>query len=352
MSELLILIITLLFGFHGIPADAAPLADLSSIAGNPGLVEIDDSATPLAGPSTLLVATHRKDGNATGGSGANDTAVYDNAPGNTAPATDPQTPATDPQPDPEPDPEPEPEPPATLSVAQRLLQRVNELLTAYNACDTNREKKDLLEASNYSLGNDAFRTKVLSDLGGKWEAVETEVVDATQYQQGKTLYAQVYMSGSSADFQPVVYATQNDDRSGNQWSTNLVYDDETSTWMEYVKKHPYNDSRVGYYMTQLSREGTLDALQDTMQVSPDWAAVVTPEPVTALLAATEPEAELESEPETGLDGDPAGTGGTGSETGSGTDAGTGAGTGTETGSGTGGGTGSESGAPTTVPAES
>ena len=61
---------------------------------------------------------------------------------------------------------------------------------------------------------------------------------------------------------------QNSDRSGNQWATNLVYDDESETWMEYTQKHAYNDSRVGYYVTNLSKDGSYDALKDTMETSP------------------------------------------------------------------------------------
>jgi len=174
-----------------------------------------------------------------------------------------------------------------------LLQQAKALVSQYNACATAKEKKALLGASNYSLGNDAFRTKLLNDLGGTWEQVEEEVVDATQYQQGKTLYAQIYMSGVSTDFQPVVYATQNADRSGNQWSTNMVYDEETDSWMEYIKKHPYNDSRVGYGMTALNKEGSLDTLQDTMETDPNWVEVVVPEP-TETVVAEEMVAEVET----------------------------------------------------------
>ena len=163
--------------------------------------------------------------------------------------------------------------PVRQSVAQRLLAQANALLTQYNACTTADQKKELLGASNYALGNDAFRKKLVNDLGGAWETVETEVVSATQYQQGKTLYAQVYMSGLASDFQPVVYATQNANLSGNQWATNLVYDEITDSWMEYTKKHPYNNSRVSYGMTALAKEGSLEALQDDMQTSEYWDEV-------------------------------------------------------------------------------
>ena len=118
-------------------------------------------------------------------------------------------------------------------------------------------------------------------MGGSWEQLEEEVVDATQYQQGNTLYVQLFMSGLSSDFVPVVYTTQNPDRSGNQWSTNLVYDDESDVWMEYTQKHAYNDSRVGYYMTNLRAEDSYDALKDTMETSPVWEEVVVPEPEPA-----------------------------------------------------------------------
>ena len=173
------------------------------------------------------------------------------------------------------------EPVAVTSTAIRLLERANALLAQYNACTTMAEKRALLGAPNNSLGNDAIRTKLLADMGGSWDQLEEEVVDATQYQQGKTLYVQVYMSGLSSDFVPVVYTTQNPDRSGNQWSTNLVYDDEDAVWMEYTQKHAYNDSRVGYYVTNLSNEGSYDALKDTMETSPVWQEVVVSEPETS-----------------------------------------------------------------------
>ena len=182
--------------------------------------------------------------------------------------------------------EPEEETPVvTLSAAQRLLERAQALLTQYNACTTMEEKRVLLGASNYSLGNDALRTKLLVDMGGSWEQLEEEVVDATEYQQDKTLYVQVYMSGSSSDFTPVVYTTANSDRSGNQWSTNLVYVEDEETWMEYVKKHKYNDSRVGYYVTELAEAGTWDALQEEMETSELWQEVTVEEETPAEDAA-------------------------------------------------------------------
>lgn len=176
--------------------------------------------------------------------------------------------------------EPAPEEPAeeeppvvTLTAAQKLLERSYTLLNQYYACTTMEEKRVLLGASNYSLGNDALRAKLLADMGGSWELLEEEVTDATEYQQDKTLYVQVYMSGSSSDFTPVVYTAPNSDRSGNQWATNLVYVEDEATWMEYVKKHPYNDSRVAYYVTGLAPEGSWDTLQETMETSDLWQEV-------------------------------------------------------------------------------
>ena len=101
------------------------------------------------------------------------------------------------------------------------------------------------------------------------------MVDATQYQQGKTLYVQVYMSGLRTELVPVVYTTQNSDLSGNQWSTNLVYNDDSALWMEYTQKHPYNDSRVGFGMTSLgNNEDGWEELKDVMETSPVWVEVV------------------------------------------------------------------------------
>lgn len=182
--------------------------------------------------------------------------------------------------------QPEEKAPADEStVATRLLDRANALLAEFYACQTTEEKRALLEATNNSLGNDAMRAKLLADLGGSWEQLEDEIVDATQYQQDKTLYVQVYMSGLSDDYVPVVYTTQNSDRSGNQWSTNLVYDAEDAAWMEYTQKHPYNDSRQGFYMTTLyNNEDGYDELKDTMEASDVWQEVVVPEDAAGAVA--------------------------------------------------------------------
>jgi hypothetical protein len=169
------------------------------------------------------------------------------------------------------------EPVVVTSAAIRMLERANALLVQYNACTTMAEKRALLSAPNNSLGNDAIRTKLLADLGGSWEQLEAEVVAATEYQQGKTLYVQVYISDVSTSYVPVVYTTQNADRSGNQWATNLVYNDETATWMEYTQKHAYNNSRVGFYMTGLrDNEDGWEELKETMEESPVWQPVEVP----------------------------------------------------------------------------
>ena len=190
------------------------------------------------------------------------------------------------------------------TAASRMLERANALLTQLAACTNNAEKRALLDASNNSLGNDAIRTKLLADLGGSWEQLETEVVDATEYQQDKTLYVQVFIAGTSANYEAVVYTTQNSDRSGNQWSTNLVYDDETETWMEYTQKHAYNNSRVGYYVTGLyNTDGAWDTLKDTMETSDVWQEVVLPEESEATQTETQ-DATQETPPETDTDATP------------------------------------------------
>lgn len=295
MNGFLFLVISLLFGFQFLPGGALPDVDqqaLLLLQGSADLVEIADSDVPLAGPQAVAAVHRTAQGNNVNAPATPDTTatVTDNTqtpevPADTAPDEQEPDDVTGDQtaevPAEEPAEDPAEEPAVVTSVAQRLLARALALVTEYNACANANEKKALLEAPNYSLGNDAFRKKLLSDMGGQWEQVETEVVDATQYQQGNTLYAQVYMTGVSSDFQPVVYATKNDDLSGSQWSTNLVYDEETDSWMEYVKKHPYNDSRVGYGMTQLAKEGALDTLQETMQTSDLWVEVVVAEPEAA-----------------------------------------------------------------------
>ena len=171
--------------------------------------------------------------------------------------------------------EPAPEEPVdTSTTATRMLDRAYTLIAQFNACTNSAEKRALLGITNNNYSNDSFRQKILSDMGGSFEQLEAEVIAATEYQQGKTLYVQVYISGKSTAYEPVVYSTQNSDLSGSQWSTNLVYDDDTSTWMEYTKKHPSNDSRVGYSLAGLNgKEGGYDELKDTMESSDLWQPV-------------------------------------------------------------------------------
>ena len=171
--------------------------------------------------------------------------------------------------------EPTPEEPAPQSTtATRMLDRAYTLIAQFNACTNSEEKRTLLGITNNNFSNDSFRKKILSDMGGSFEQLEAEVVASTEYQQGKTLYVQVYIAGKSTAYEPVVYSTQNSDLSGNQWSTNLVYDDDTSTWMEYTKKHPSNDSRVGYSLAGLNgKEDGYDELKDTMESSDLWQPV-------------------------------------------------------------------------------
>ncbi len=183
----------------------------------------------------------------------------------------PESPAPE-EPAPE---EPTPEEPAPQSTtATRMLDRAYTLIAQFNACTNSEEKRTLLGITNNNFSNDSFRKKILSDMGGSFEQLEAEVVASTEYQQGKTLYVQVYIAGKSTAYEPVVYSTQNSDLSGNQWSTNLVYDDDTSTWMEYTKKHPSNDSRVGYSLAGLNgKEDGYDELKDTMESSDLWQPV-------------------------------------------------------------------------------
>ena len=158
------------------------------------------------------------------------------------------------------------------------MERANTLLTQFNACASNEEKRTLLGISNSNFSNDSFRAKLLSDLGGTWEPLEDEIIDATQYQQGKSLYVQVYMSDLRTNYIPVVYSTENPDLSGSQWSTNLVYNDDSALWVEYTQKHPYNDSRVGYSMTALgNNKDGYEELKDVMETSPVWEEVVVPD---------------------------------------------------------------------------
>ena len=179
--------------------------------------------------------------------------------------------------------EPAQEDPVVLSTAAtRLLERAKALLSSFYACTNSAEKRALLGITNSNFSNDSFRAKLVSDMGGTWEQLEEEVVDATAYQQGKTLYVQAFIAGKSTDYEAVVYSTQNPALSGNQWSTNLVYNDETATWMEYTKKHPYNDNREGYKINGLyNNDGGWDALKETMDESDDWQPVDVPDEAEA-----------------------------------------------------------------------
>ena len=302
---LLLLALAVFVGFRFFPETATVVASnpshlVLSTQGDNGYESIQDATVPLAGATTDQIVNLITDEVAVPTDAtvarpermiAKPTATPTAAPTATPTAEPTATPTAEPtatptaaptatptaEPTATPTAEPTATPVPTSSSATRLLERANALLAQYNACLTAAEKKALLEAPNYSLGNDAFRTKILADMGGSWEQLEEEVVDATQYQQDKTLYVQLFMSGLSSDLVPVVYTTLNSDRSGNQWATNLVYDDESDVWMEYTQKHSSNDSRVGYYMTNLRPEDSYDALKDTMETSPVWQEVVVPE---------------------------------------------------------------------------
>lgn len=160
----------------------------------------------------------------------------------------------------------------------------------YNNCKTTAEKRTLLGITDSNFSNDTFRAKLLRDLGGTWDRLESDIVSSTQYQQGKSLYVQVYLIPSGGSFIPVIYSTQNSALNGSQWSTNLIYNDETNIWMEYTQKHAYNDSRVGYGMTLLNSASSWNALKETMQSSPVWQKVsgATATPTPALSATPTP----------------------------------------------------------------
>lgn len=178
------------------------------------------------------------------------------------------------------------------TAAERLYKRAIALVEAYNSCKTTAEKRELLGITDSNFSNDTFRAKLLRDLGGTWDRLESDIVSATQYQQGKTLYVQVYLVPSGGSFIPVIYSTQNSALNGNQWSTNLVYHDETNSWMEYTQKHAYNDSRVGYGMTQLNSASAWNTLKDTIQSSSVWqkvsGATTTPTPEPTVTPAPTP----------------------------------------------------------------
>jgi hypothetical protein len=275
---LLLLLIAAFFGIRYFTQRNIVLQSSPNYAGqNDPLVEetIAEEEVPLAAPESAQPAqTVAFVSNMQPETGV--AAPVNQNPAPQAPVTEqPSTPETPTNPETPNEPQ---EPVVKSTTATRLLERANALLTQYYACKTADEKRALLGAPNYSLGNDAIRTKLLADMGGSWEPLEEEVADATQYQQGKTLYVQVYMSDLSSGFVPVVYTTQNSDRSGNQWFTNLVYNDETTTWMEYTQKHPYNSSRESFNMTTLgNNEDGFEELKDTMETSPVWEEVVVPD---------------------------------------------------------------------------
>ena len=272
---LLLIVAAVLVGFGAFSGNhmvaSTPIYD-EPAEENPTVETIADETTPLAGtqpvqPLDIEPVVVR---------------VYAPAQTNSAPEQIPFESEIVPEPvqeEPAPE-EPTPEEPATeepvdtSTTATRMLDRAYTLIAQFNACTNSAEKRALLGITNNNFSNDSFRKKILTDMGGSFEQLEAEVVASTEYQQGKTLYVQVYISGKSSAYEPVVYSTQNSDLSGSQWSTNLVYDDDTSTWMEYTKKHPSNDSRVGYSLAGLNgKEGGYDELKDTMESSDLWQPV-------------------------------------------------------------------------------
>lgn len=270
-------------------------ASANASSAHVGVAIAADRFTVDAAP--LQASAPQQSSPSSGASGTGDSQDQPDASGSTDPSDSDEPPVSEDAGDAESSGEQEEADDSSTS-AERLLARAAALIEQYNACSTAEEKRVLLDASNYSLGNDAIRAKLLSDLGGSWEQLEQEVVDATEYQQGKTLYVQVFISGVSSDYVAVAYTTANSDLSGNQWATNLVYDDDTDTWMEYTQKHPYNDSRVGYYMTPLyNTDGSWDAMKDMMESSDVWQEVVVPDETTDGSAGA-PESSVAPEPET------------------------------------------------------
>ena len=192
-------------------------------------------------------------------------------------------------------PTPTPTPAFSGTAAVRLLKRTNALIAEYSNCKTADEKRALLGITNSNFSNDTFRAKLVRDLGGSWERLESGIVGDTQYQQGKSFYVQVYLIPSGSSFIPVIYSTQNSALSGNQWATNLIYNDETRNWMEYTQKHAYNDSRVTFSMTNLSSASAWSTHKDAMASSSVWRQVIgaiadtpTPAPTELLIPSPTP----------------------------------------------------------------
>lgn len=119
---------------------------------------------------------------------------------------------------------------------------------------TDQEKRELLGITNNDFGNTNQRLKLLRELGGSWETLDSSILDATEYVKKTTdaVYVQPFLT---SDHEVVLYANTNrDDKGGSKWATNLVFNHEDGRWYEYIVKHPYNDSRVSYNMAQIGEK--------------------------------------------------------------------------------------------------
>ncbi len=160
----------------------------------------------------------------------------------------------------------------TSTVAIKWLGNTNDLLGEFYALDSAKEKQELLGIKDNNFSNDSFRRKLHRENGDSWEKLESEIVAATQYQQGRTMYVQPYLiNRKGSQFDVVIYANTSTDAIG-QWTTNLIYDSDSEIWYEYVKKHPYNNSREAYKLNYANNMSWSE-LRDEILSDENWVAI-------------------------------------------------------------------------------
>lgn len=120
---------------------------------------------------------------------------------------------------------------------------------------TAEQKREYLDITNNDFSNSNFRAKILAENGGEWELMPQSVLAKTAYQKTSSeLRIQPYFFGTKWD-ESIIYANTAKDTAGsNLWATNLVFNHENGKWYEYIVKHPYNDSRESFGMTNLNNK--------------------------------------------------------------------------------------------------
>ena len=159
----------------------------------------------------------------------------------------------------------------------------------FTSLTTKQEQAEYLGlASNKTwFRNEDFRAKLLTDLGGQWPAVESQISvdDLTIDPQG--LYFNIYVAPSSG-YAPVIYANRNQSDKSNKWEALLIYVEKDDSW--YEREKPTTVAGLN--------SKAWDAFQEEIIADPSWHKVGAEEIVPmAFLMLAEPEAPAAAVPQ-------------------------------------------------------